>query len=275
MEFRKQCAAALDAGTPASEVMAWLRARYTTARSLQVQTCLVRQLCKDTTHSNVLALRVTRDEVRAIKRDRAQTAIGKNRTMRRIDGGALLREAHARLRDEATPTLDLALALLLLTGRRTCEVLNGRSVLAHEGPYAVRFGGQAKQRRVSGEAYVIPTLVPAECVVEAMARLRVRQRHAQLSNRETSRRYQGSLSRRLVEVAPSVGCVHGLRGAYACLALRLFDWGDASPAFVTMTILGHRGLHESLVYTPFSLETADDPDLVPGRLGVVDGVLPS
>ena len=37
------------------------------------------------------------------------------------------------------------------------------------------------------------------------------------------------------------------------MALRLFDWGDYSQAYVTMCILGHAGLHESLVYTPFCL----------------------
>ena len=50
--------------------------------------------------------------------------------------------------------------------------------------------------------------------------------------------------------------VHSLRGVYTCMCLRLFDWsecGDPSDAYVAMCILGHAGLHESLVYTPYDL----------------------
>jgi hypothetical protein len=57
---------------------------------------------------------------------------------------------------------------------------------------------------------------------------------------------------RALPVWKQSGRVHALRGVYTCMALRLFDW-QASDAHVAMSILGHAGLHESLVYTTFSL----------------------
>ena len=321
MEFRRACAEALDAGASADEVLARMRKRYTTPRSLHVQTCLVRQLCapapayaaaRDALLAqareqsgdenddlvarlerslaagracdpevrallaalphrlppNVYALRASRTEVREVKRLSARGAVEKNRTRRRVDGRALLSAARAKLsKPEHDDPIDLALALMLLTGRRTCEILNGTSTFVVEGEYALRFGGQAKRRGGAHNAlpYVIPTLAPAARVAEAWRALRALQGHAVLSNAATSRRYQGTLSRRVAATWPQVGCAHGLRGVYACMALRLFDWGDAADAYVAMGILGHRGLHESLVYTPFHLGDAfaDEPRLGP------------
>lgn len=318
MEFRRACAEALDAGAPAEEVLARMRKRYTTPRSLHVQTCLVRQLCapapayaaardallaevqqqqqEEEDHQdllprlvrslaagracdpevrallaalphrlppNVYALRATRAEVREVKRLSARGAVEKNRTRRRVDGRALLAAARAGIAESKQDPIDLALALMLLTGRRTCEILNGASTFAIEGEHALRFGGQAKRRGGGGADYVIPTLAPAARVAEAWHALRALQGQAVLSNEATSRRYQGTLSRRVAAAWPQVGCAHGMRGVYACMALRLFDWGDAADAYVAMGILGHRGLHESLVYTPFHLGDAfaDEPRL--------------
>ena len=48
MDLLRGCAAALDSGADTAEVMAKLRARYTTVRCLSTKTCLVRQLCTPT-----------------------------------------------------------------------------------------------------------------------------------------------------------------------------------------------------------------------------------
>lgn len=219
---------------------------------------------------NVYALRVTRAEMRECKRLSSRTRLEKNRKRRRVGGRALLSEARATLADPTT-VVDLAMALMLVTGRRTCEVLNGQSSLEVVDEYTLLFGGQAK-RRGCADAYLIPCLVPSREVVRAFEVLRTKQGHVVLTNRETSLRYQSPLSQRLrkkEDAWSDVGCVHGLRGVYACMALRLFTWeGDESDAFVAMCILGHRDLHESLVYTPFHLgdDFGDEPRLGRGRL---------
>jgi integrase len=331
MDFLRACAARLDAGEDAASVLADMRARYTTVRCLSTKTCAVRQLCAPTAEyaaalargeprlpprlpANARALRLTREEVRECKRLARRGEIEKNRTRTRVDGRALLAAARGVLRrPPPTGWADLALALLLCTGRRTCEVLNGRSRLEAEEAYAMHFVGQAKKRttrraaaaavddpgeveedededaatadtvsvaddpvdeEAEGEGaaqkeeagYRIPVLAPAADVTRAFAELRRRQQGRARTNAETSRRYQSQLSAHLKAAgAPwaAVAHVHGLRGVYACMALRLFDFGEASDAFATMSILGHAGLHESLVYTPFGLgdDFGDEPRL--------------
>ena len=323
MEFLRRCAARLDGGEAAATVLADMRARYTTARSLNVHTCRVRQMCAPAPAyvaacerllaeaedgmrqrlasalagessadeevrrrlatlphrlpENVYALRATRAEVRECKRLTARGAMHKNCTRRCVDGRALLADARSLVANpEAAPpgVLDLALALMLVTGRRTCETLNLRSTLEEEdGDFAARFGGQAKRRGKEAAKYTISLLAPFADVVRAVAELRRRQRKKieALSNQATSRRYQSALRQRLHSKGgawAAVGCVHDLRGLYACMALRLFRWPpEYSEAFLAMSLLGHRGLHESLVYTPFYLgdDFAHEPCLGEGR----------
>lgn len=221
---------------------------------------------------NVRALRVSRAEVREVKRLSARSAVQKNKTVRDVDGRSLLAAARGIVAgSDGASVTTLALALMVLTGRRTCEVLNGRSGVEAVGEHTVRFVGQAKRRRADEEGYVVPTLCPAADVVATLDVLRAKQGHCQLTNRQTSRRYQSALHQKLVEWSgpwTQCGCVHGLRGAYACMALRLFEWGSRSPAYVTMCILGHVGLHESLVYTTMRLGDAFsvEPTLGEGAL---------
>lgn len=202
---------------------------------------------------NVWNLRVTAEETRECKRKAAVARVRKNAKRVRVRGTALLERAHRDL-DEATTVVDLALALMLLTGRRTCEVLSGRATLGPctESEYAATFEGQAKKKGSGVHEYLIPLLAPYDDVRRGWERLRELQNYTVLTREAASRRYQSALSRRLVARADAfhdVPCAHGLRGVYACMALRLFDWGDASDAYVAMCVLGHASLTDSLVYT--------------------------
>ena len=175
----------------------------------------------------------------------------------------MLRRARAGLGE--CDGLSLALCVMLTTGRRTCEVLNGRCGYREVGPHALAFSGQAK-RRVTGKVdeYVIPTLASASEVVEAMGRLRRWQDEVVLANDACARRYQSRLGRllRSDDALAQCGTVHGLRGVYTCLAQRLFEWGDASDACVAMRVLGHSGLTESLTYTAYRVRlSSDEPSL--------------
>lgn len=227
---------------------------------------------------NVRRFALSREESRACRRLGAQRAVEKNKVMKRVPGRTLL--AHARcILDECgvscKPLSELVFALLLVTGRRECELLNGRSSLTLEGasPYALTFGGQAKKRRgAPATSYTIPTLAPAADVVRGLRALRSAQNKGVMmeerqsrDNAATSRCYQSYLSRHLSSTPPWNACphVHALRGIYACIATRLFDWGDHSDAYVVMSILGHAGMTESLVYTPFRLgdDFGDEPRL--------------
>lgn len=219
---------------------------------------------------NVRRFTVSRNELRECKRVSARNAIVKNKFSERVRGRELLRHAREVLATAGAcaSVPELTFALMLATGRRECEILNGRSAFAPHTEHSMTFRGQAKKRGPADEI-VIPTLARADDVAAALVELRKRQAHATLTNRETSLRYQSYLSRSLARAAPWSQCrkVHSLRGVYACMVTRLFDWGAHSHAFVTMCVLGHTGLTESLVYTPYHVgdDFGDEPSLGRGH----------
>ena len=298
MEFLRDCARRLDDGEEAGAVLASMRERYTTLRCLNSKTCLVRRMCKlnpafverargdvdcvdllrgvarppadfpPRLPANVRGLALPRAEAKQCKRMGVASALAKNKSRVRVDGRAVLRccreEVDAVLDGARPPSPLFALSLMLLTGRRTCEVLNGASVLEARGEYAVAFRGQAKRRRAD-PGYEVPVLHAAARLVRAMDKLRAwttappPTTHHLTHNQATSNKYQSWLSRTLAAhpVLASVGKPHALRGLYACMCYRLFSWDkDYTEAYVVMHILGHTGLGESLVYTPFNLGDA-------------------
>ena len=386
MDFLRACAARLDAGAPAAEVLEEMRARYTTPRCMNVKTCLVRGMCAPSAEhvaavralvvasggglapgaseagaegeagaeaseagaeaseagagaseagagaseagagsdaveavvaaavrddrpppgvdaaawralpprlpDNVRALRIARAEMVECKRLGVRSALKKNRHRLRVDGRALLGAARATVAAAAcAETHALALALLLLSGRRTCELFAERSRFEVAGAHALLFGGQAKRRRRApsssdagaaggaDDAYRIPVLCEAPRLVAALAELRARPRRrwqgpddeegarpaaaCLTENQATSQSLQSHLGRALAAhpVYRAAGRVHALRGIYACMCARLFEWdGDYSDAYVAMGVLGHAGLGESLVYTPVHLGDGFDAE---------------
>lgn len=260
--------------------------------------------------ANARALCVSRTEGRECKRLSARGLVEKNKARIRVDGRALLAHARRVVAAEARDhnegaregegakssssssssshsIAELALCLMLLTGRRTCEVLNGASHFSRllvdseeeEGDeYALIFKGQAKRRGMPSPAYRIPVLAPPAILLSAMDALRARQGGwVAETNRACSLRYQSLLARTLGDDSKTpwkaCGRVHALRGIYAVLCLRLFDWTlpdgeEPTDAYVTMHILGHASVEESLAYTAYSVGPGivEEPPLGRGRL---------
>lgn len=218
---------------------------------------------------NVRELHINGEEWKACKNDARKARFEKNRQCVHVRGGTLLALARQELRD-AKHVPDLALAIMFVTGRRECEVLCGCSSLSRiEGmEYAAEFCGQAKCKE-ERPAYKIPLLARFEDVGAAWDRLRDLQCHIKLTRQQASRKYQSALCRRLTARNDAFSDVlhpHGLRGAYACITLCAFRWHSHSPAFVTMCILGHRDLDESLVYTTYVIGE-DFANHIRGTLG--------
>lgn len=215
-------------------------------------------------NDNVYQLKPTRLQMKECKRLSAHSAIQKNKKRIRVHGRELLAEARKVLDNCKIHNLvKVAFALMLVTGRRTCEILNGTSRFESSGDYSINFTGIAK-RRGYNPTIVIPVLARSDIICSAVTYIRNRQKNITLSNKEVSSRYQSLLCRNLIEHYPWKQCkkVHGLRGVYACMALRLFQWeDDASDAYVAMCILGHTGLQESLVYTTYHI--GDDFSMEP------------
>ena len=219
---------------------------------------------------NARLLRLQMNEKRDVKQEDKLRKMEKNMVQHTIDGGQLLNIMRNLLSTSERIT-DLTLALLLICGRRTCEILNGRSEIqpVYETKFAMRFAGQAKQTGNSG-SYVVPILCPFEDVRISFEKLRAMQKNQVLDNECTSRKYQSALGRRLKHITCDVKNVHGLRGIYACIVYQLFDWSTHSLAYVTMKILGHKSLEESLAYTPNKVEGLENEPLL--GTGILTGV---
>lgn len=202
---------------------------------------------------NVLNLKISKSEDKACKREARQRLRERHSQRVCVPGRSLLQEARASLVEETRSVPKLALSLMLLTGRRSCEILNGSSVLTPTGAYAMRFSGQAKKRHKGETAsYEISVLCPSQLIVCGMQTLRALQKHEQLSNTATSRRYQSALSRQ--NFSHYSGKAHGLRGLYACMALSLFEWhANYTPNYIAMCLLGHCDIEESLAYNTYYL----------------------
>lgn len=296
MDFQKDCARRLDEGEAAATVMASLRERYSTIRCLNSKSSLIRSMCRlnedfvtraDGDESllsgakrpppdfpprwkeNVRNFKLSRREMIECKRLSNASALAKNKKMNRVRGRDILcacrEEVDGVLDGTRRPSPTFVLAIMLLTGRRTCEIVNGRSRFETDGPYALTFWGQAK-RRGSAKEYRVPCLHPSDRLVEAIRKLQEWTGRKECDNDVASRKYQSWLRRTLLAhpILKTVRKVHGLRGLYAKMAYDLFEWDeDHSEAFVVMHILGHAGLNESLVYTPFHLgnDFTEEPKL--------------
>lgn len=287
MEFLLECARRLDDGETTGSVLKDVSLRYTTVRCLNVKMSRIRRLCTPTPEfvercngdvmllsgktrapldfpprypPNVLAFKLSRADAKTCKRLHTTSTVEKNKKMKRVDGRRILRVCREEV-DEVivgrrAPGPNLILAIMLLTGRRTCEIVNGESLFRVGGEYSLEFTGQAK-KRCRARGYVVPCLHPTGAIIRAISRLREWTappvvREGLTLNQSVSQKYQSWLRRSMLkhDVLAQAGKVHALRGLYARMAYRLFDWeDDFSEAYVVMHILGHSDITESLVYT--------------------------
>lgn len=134
------------------------------------------------------AVRLLPDNFRTFSVGEATSGVcrqqGARATLRRNESVLMIEDASKRL-DEAVRTLKaacngavdavaLGAALLLVSGRRTAEMYNGRSRFSRgPNPMSALFGGQLKKQRP--QPYVIPLLVPFELFARGVRALRALQ----------------------------------------------------------------------------------------------------
>ena len=157
-----------------------------------------------------------------------------------------------------------AAALLLACGRRSTELLNGRSsfVPIAGNRHCLLFSGQLKKPfgPATSAAYAIPLLVPAGAFLASLARLRAHQNDlGNLSNDEVSVRYNAGLNRYVKRCFPFAGHAHSLRGIYATVAFAHFDFGTKSYNAAVMQMLGHESLDVTLAYSHIVLRGITPP----------------
>tara|TARA_B110000046_G_scaffold128530_1_gene134929 strand:- start:1587 stop:2465 length:879 start_codon:yes stop_codon:yes gene_type:complete len=269
--FLRRCAADFHGDGNASLALNAMRQHYTTPCSLRNRVSDLRALYKQEHPDgrDVTQVCLTEEELKSARRFQKNARESKLRAAPRVEAALMLshaRETLARCRSVRN-VYELTLALLLVTGRRCAEILNGRSKFAPNPSPSKHddaglrynqciFYGQLKQS--NAVPYTIPLLAPLPIVLTALTELRRRQARDvhQLGNDAVSRRYQSGLRQHLKadgKAYPGIRCPHQLRALYACCAHQYFDVGDASLAYFTQRALGHAHIKEADVYNTFQV----------------------
>ena len=206
-----------------------------------------------------------RDETLTLKRQREEHLLAKNDALLVVPEFAKLLATATAMMETATPDdafPRLILPLLLVSGRRFAELVNGRSTFApapHE--HYAAFSGQLKKRGAQA-AYRIPLLVPYATFAKGLLALRQRQARsrtsaAALTNAQATARYQANVQRGLEGGAlpgmPHGSHIHDLRGAYVAAVGAMFVSPVSAPR-MAMRVLGHDTLQDSLAYSHVRLQ---------------------
>jgi len=200
---------------------------------------------------NVAALRLSQQELVDLERTRQATLLRKQETILHVYNAQQWLLYAIRLARESRPDMPierLASPLLLLCGRRTTELLNGRSTFLPVGATTALFTGQIKKRGKSAP-YVIPLLCDNATLAHALAALRARQNHEQLDAAACHARYSKTLARSLF---PFVAHAHQLRSVYAAMVYRLYT-SDITFNLAAMRFLGHDDVTTSISYNSVRL----------------------
>lgn len=213
--------------------------------------------------SNMDSFALTRFETLQLKRKQEESLLRKNESVIVVpNAAALLHKVRSILESaEHVKSATLAIALLICSGRRSSEVLNGKStfdpVAGQET--ATRFTGQLKKR---GDecSYMIPLLVPYPVFCSALAVLRSRQGGVKLNNRECNAEYAMPIKRELIRCEKGKGPLalpkmkpHDLRSLYMSFVFELYHCSTTF-ARCAMRCLGHTSLSESHSYSNVRLE---------------------
>lgn len=209
---------------------------------------------------NLKSLKITKRETDDIKRD----VRGKRRERMALvvkipKAGDMLEHAKSVLEHATVKTNYAALccSLALVSGRRSTELLNQRSVFTVNGSHTVLFEGQLKKDE--SKPYTIPILMDPTLFVSAMQVLRAKQGDiSNLSNEQVQDKYNGSLTPKRIEAAfwPGIPKFHFLRTCYAKFVDHCFDH-TMTYNYLCCKSLGHADEIESLNYCGASLEDID------------------
>ena len=146
----------------------------------------------------------------------------------------------------------IAIPLLLISGRRATEILNGKSIFeATARTTTCLFKGQIKKRDAA-EAFEIPLLCDFATFAYGMGVLRAKQNGEELDAVECNTRYQKMVNLQLPMVLPVARKLHELRSIYAAFAYHLYA-SSATFNLACMRMLGHAKLEISLHYNNVQL----------------------
>ena len=216
--------------------------------------------------TNVWKLSISNRELKECKKLASDVKLKSNCKRLKVNGTGILNHCRKVVDNFEEYTMyELALSIIFLTGRRTCEIMNGKSLFFDtKTPFFVIFQGQLKKKKT--DKYCIPFLHDPSSIRKAFEHLRLLQKKIPSENSKVSSKYAFLLQHRIFKEALKI---HNLRKVYACLCLKLFSWGDPSDLYICMHILGHNDLTETIVYNVIDVGDVEDTLLMgPGFIDV-------
>jgi len=165
------------------------------------------------------------------------------------------------------------LALLLVSGRRETEILNGKSVFQSvpDFPYYAMFTGALKKKvdylqNDNTSSFQIPLLCKFTLFEEALGHLRNTQKPdvIDMTNKQISKRYCSQLCTATKHQFPMLTKPHDLRAVYVRFVDILFEHNIAFP-LLCMNSLGHETMTDTLHYMSVLFDGAI-PDTSHGSL---------
>ena len=207
-----------------------------------------------------------RIEMIELKRRKEIALLKKNETLIVItDAEHLLKIAIQHLHSASPSSSDatLILPLLLVSGRRTAEICNGKSVFTPSdiGPTYCTFDGQLKTKSEVVQPYVIPLLVDFSLFKRGLDVWFQKHgmRDATKSNIDAAAIYSSNIGRDRMRILPlpATGTVHTLRSIYIQMVWNGYQDIPYTFSRLAMACLGHSSMQESLSYSNVKLINAD------------------
>ena len=206
-----------------------------------------------------------------IKRRAAKRLRQKNANVITVNGGEALLTLLTSILETAAPTTNLATlvcALATLSGRRKCELLNGRSTFdaVPEKPTLALFTGQLKTKSTTPRPYVIPLCCTYATFIHGFSTLRAIQERnggvTHLTNAEVDAKY------RYLSAMPALQLpdIHSLRALYIMYVFDNLYECSASFNETAWVCLGHRELTESLHYAGVKIRDCNNITFKFGKL---------
>lgn len=215
---------------------------------------------------NLYTFRMEDEEFEACKRRSDRNLLHKETVAVKDATTILDATTEALEKPDEVPIYAVIAALLFASGRRTAELLNGKSTFEPIPGYThgCWFEGQLKSRKHVNELpFKIPLLVPFELFDAGLSFVREWQGDMEtiraLSNAKVSQRYQPNLQRYLTK-SPLGGVgerPHLLRSLYMRYVLVMFDWRQHSRGRVAKYCLGHAQLKQGAHYDAIDIEYTD------------------
>ena len=194
------------------------------------------------THLGLKYFKLTREEQSTVKAATKSQVYADHTNLRPIDPDTLIIKARDLL--NSTSYLNIALGLMLLTGRRSTEVLK-TGVLSVLSDKSVMFAGQLKTKgsdNAQTSPYEIPVLTTSQTAVDSLAKLRELRVFSGLSNDQVHSKVNKSLNesvkRHFGALVPLVK-LKDLRSAYATICHDFYCPDHISQTAYFAQILGH------------------------------------